>query len=75
MFDPTGKMVMRKGVKLDAHINNVAEYVALEVGLQMCIGYGVKRLQIKGDALLIVKQVLGPWQSKNSKLKSFCYKM
>ena len=33
LFDPTGKMVMRKGVKLDAHSNNEAEYAALEVGL------------------------------------------
>ena len=62
-------------MKLDAHSNNEAEYAALEVGLQMCIGYGVKQLQIKGDALLIVKQVLGVWQSKNPKLKSSCYKV
>ena len=42
LFDLVCKMVMRKGVKLDAHSNNEARYIALEIGLQMYIDYGVK---------------------------------
>ena len=30
-------------------------------------------MQIKGDALLVVKQVLGIWQNKNPILKQFCF--
>ena len=59
-------------MKLDAHSNNEAEYLALEVGLQLCLEYGIQWLQIKGDALLVVKQVLGVWQTKNTKLRSLC---
>lgn len=55
--------------------NNEAEYATLETGLQLCFEYGIKRLQIKGDALLVVKQVLGVWQSKNPNLKKFCLKI
>ena len=48
------------------------EYLTLEVGLQICLGYGVRRLQVKGDALLVVNQVLGVWQTKNTSLKNMC---
>ena len=32
-------------------------------------------MQIKGDALLVVKQVLGIWQNKNPILKQFCFRI
>ena len=75
LLDPAGRMILKKGVKLDAHSNNEAEYLTLEGGLQMCISFGVKRLQIKGDALLVVKQVLGVWKSKNTALKKMCFRI
>lgn len=74
LYDPQGKLLIKKGVKIDAHSNNEAEYLTLELGLQMCLEYGVKRLQVKGDALLVVKQVLGIWQTKNIKLKNMCFR-
>lgn len=43
-FDPTGTMVMQKGVKLNGNSNSEAQYAALEIGLQMYICYGVKHL-------------------------------
>ena len=52
--------------------NNEAEYATLETGLQFCLEYGIKRLQIKGDALLVV---IGVWQSKNPNLRKFCLKV
>ena len=54
---------------MDAHSNNEAEYATLEVGLHICIKYGVRRLCIRADALLVVKQVLGVWKSKNIALR------
>lgn len=72
VYDTQGKLVVKKGVKIDAHSNNEAEYLTLEIGLQICLGYGIRRLQVKGDALLVVKQVLGVWQTKNTSLKNMC---
>ena len=47
----------KQGFKVDTHNNNEAEYSILEVGLQICIKHGVRWLCIKGDSLLVVKQV------------------
>ena len=45
----------KRGVKVDARNNNEAEYATLEAGLHICFKYGVRRLCIRGDALLVVK--------------------
>ena len=55
LYDPQGKLVCKRGFKVDAHSNNEVEYATLEVGLHICIKYGVRRLCIRGDALLVVK--------------------
>ncbi|MCO5597494.1 hypothetical protein L7F22_051572 [Adiantum nelumboides] len=75
LYDPEGKLVCKKGFKLDAHSNNEAEYATLEAGLHICLKHGVKRLCIRGDALLVVKQVLGVWKTKNSSLRKICFKI
>ncbi|MCO5596036.1 hypothetical protein L7F22_050092 [Adiantum nelumboides] len=75
LYDPKGKLVCKKGFKLDAHSNNEAEYATLEAGLHICLKHGVKRLCIRGDALLVVKQVLGVWKTKNSSLREICFKI
>ena len=72
LYDPQGKLVCKRGFKVDAHSNNEAEYATLEAGLHICIKYGVRRLCIRGDALLVVKQVLGVWKSKNTALRELC---
>ncbi|MCO5590464.1 hypothetical protein L7F22_044434 [Adiantum nelumboides] len=75
LYDPKNKLVCKKGFKLDAHSNNEAEYATLEVGLHICLKHGVKRLCIRGNALLVVKQVLGVWKTKNSSLREICFKI
>ncbi|MCO5595840.1 hypothetical protein L7F22_049891 [Adiantum nelumboides] len=75
LYDPEGKLVCKKGFKLDAHSTNKAEYATLEVGLHICLKHGVKRLCIRGDALLVVKQILGVWKTKNSSLREICFKI
>ena len=72
LYDPEGKLVCKRGYNVDAHSNNEAECATLEVGLHICIKYGVRRLCIRGDALLVVKQVLGVWKSKNTALRELC---
>ena len=37
--------------------NNQAEYYGLLAGLEACKRVGVKRIRIRGDSLLVIKQV------------------
>lgn len=49
--------------------NNVAEYRALITGLQKALELGAKRINIRGDSELIVRQMLGQYRVKNPDLK------
>ncbi|MCO5548825.1 hypothetical protein L7F22_002287 [Adiantum nelumboides] len=70
LHDSNGEVVMKKHVKLpDSTSNNEAEYDILLHGLQVCVSQKIRRLMVKGDALLIVKQILGIWACKNERLR------
>ncbi|MCO5613481.1 hypothetical protein L7F22_067758 [Adiantum nelumboides] len=70
------KEVLKKGIQLHlAHSNNEAEYATLKAGLEECKSMGIKRLMVKGDALLIVRQVQGTWECKNSKLLQWLHEV
>ncbi|RYA37587.1 reverse transcriptase-like protein [Enterobacter cloacae complex sp. GF14B] len=49
--------------------------MALEGGLHIYLQLGIRCLQVKGDSLLIMKQMLGVWKNKNPKLKNLCFKV
>ncbi|MCO5593655.1 hypothetical protein L7F22_047671 [Adiantum nelumboides] len=55
-------------VLTDSMSNNKVEFDILILGLKGCISQGIKRLLVKGDALLVVKQVMGMWACKSEKL-------
>ncbi|MCO5596526.1 hypothetical protein L7F22_050591 [Adiantum nelumboides] len=70
------KEVLRKGIQLHlAQFNNEAEYATLKASLEECKSMGIKRLIVKGDALLIVRQVQGTWTCKNSKLLQWLHEV
>ncbi|MCO5602286.1 hypothetical protein L7F22_056415 [Adiantum nelumboides] len=70
------KEVLKKGIQLHlAHSNNEVEYATLKAGLEECMSMGIKRLMVKGDALLIVRQVQGTWACKNSKLLQWLHEV
>ncbi|MCO5566544.1 hypothetical protein L7F22_020221 [Adiantum nelumboides] len=70
------KEVLKKGIQLHlAHSNNEAEYATLKAGLEECKSMGIRRLMVKGDALLIVSQVQGTWACKNSKLLQWLHEV
>ncbi|MCO5564044.1 hypothetical protein L7F22_017700 [Adiantum nelumboides] len=75
VYDAQGNLVRKQGLKLNANNNSEAEYMALEGGLHICLQMGIKCLQIKGDALLLLKEELGVWKNKNPKLKNLCFKV
>jgi ribonuclease HI len=51
--------------------NNVAEYEALILGLNLAIDKGATILEVKGDSDLIVSQVRMRFATKNEKLKKY----
>ena len=52
--------------------NNVAEYQALIIGLQMAIKMGILELEIYGDSKLIINQVLGQYVIKKEDFIPYC---
>ncbi|MCO5563406.1 hypothetical protein L7F22_017048 [Adiantum nelumboides] len=73
IYDPQGNLVTKRGLKLTTQSNNEAEYATLEKGLQLCLELGIQHVKVKGDTLLVVKQVIGVWKSKNPRLKNMCF--
>ena len=62
-------MITREGRVLnEVHSNNEVEHAALKYGLEKCLDQGFSRLIIKGDSLLIVKQINGVWACKSESL-------
>jgi ribonuclease HI len=58
--------------RLEYHCtNNIVEYEALILGLNLAIDKGVTYLRVKGDSDLIVSQVLLKFATKNEKLKKY----
>ena len=48
--------------------NNVAEYEACVMGLQAAIEKKIKKLTIYGDSALVICQLNGEWETRDSKL-------
>jgi len=48
--------------------NNIAEYTGLIIGLKKAITLGINNLTIKGDSLLIIKQMLGEYKVNSENL-------
>jgi ribonuclease HI len=51
--------------------NNVAEYEALLLGLEVCKDMGVKCLNIKGDSDLVIQQLKNNFACKSERLKKY----
>jgi ribonuclease HI len=51
--------------------NNVAEYEALILGLELCRDRGVRCLNIKGDSDLVIQQLKNKFACKSERLKGY----
>jgi len=51
--------------------NNVAEYQALILGLQMALEMGIKGLDLYGDSQLVINQLLEEYEVKKKNLVSY----
>ena len=70
--DPREERVKSECIKLsDVKSNNEAEYATLCYGLRLCKAMKIKRLIIKGDSLLVIKQIQGNWKCQSDGLRNF----
>jgi hypothetical protein len=51
--------------------NNIAEYEALMLGLKLLKKLGAKRIMVRGDSELIIKQIKGEYSAKHPRLRAY----
>ena len=51
--------------------NNMAEYKACALGIQLALDMKVKRLMVYGDSSLIINQLQGEWNTRDPKLTPY----
>lgn len=70
---PDGEVAASGGAYLGTVTNNIAEYEALLWGMRAALALGAKRLEVRADSELVVKQLRGEYRVKNEGLKPlFC---
>jgi len=48
--------------------NNVAEYTGLIIGLREAINLGIRKINVEGDSMLVIKQMKGEYKVKSNNL-------
>ncbi|GAB2222803.1 hypothetical protein Droror1_Dr00016930 [Drosera rotundifolia] len=61
---------LREGVGIAT--NNVAEYRGVILGLKYALNRGYKHVRVRGDSLLVCKQIEGLWKTKNQNMADLC---
>ena len=69
LVDPQGQILDEVGRFLGIATNNVAEWTALCIGLERAIQRGIKRLAVRMDSELVVKQMRGEYRVKHVDLQ------
>jgi ribonuclease HI len=66
---PDGEVVESRGEEIGTATNNVAEYRALLLGIELARARGASEVELIGDSELIVKQVKGEYRVKDAGLR------
>ena len=56
--------------RFDQGTHNIAEWQALMLGLRIALKHGERHVVVKGDSMLVVKQINREWKTKNEALRS-----
>jgi ribonuclease HI len=64
-----GELIEERGETIGSATNNVAEYRALLLAIELARAAGARELELIGDSELIVKQVRGEYRVKDANLK------
>jgi ribonuclease HI len=67
--DPGGEILAERAALIGETTNNVAEYRALLLGIELAKELGAKELELIGDSALIAHQVRGEWKVKQAHLR------
>ena len=67
--DPGGEVLAERSETIGKATNNVAEYRALLLGVELAKELGAKQVEFVGDSKLIVEQVKGNWKVKQEHLR------
>ncbi|XP_043694145.1 uncharacterized protein LOC122644831 [Telopea speciosissima] len=51
--------------------NNIAEYEACAIGLEMALSVGVEKIKVFGDSSVVICQIQGKWKTRDEKLKPY----
>ena len=66
---PDGEELTSRGQPIGRATNNVAEYRAMLLGIELARDLGASEVELVGDSELIVKQVRGEYKVKNADLR------
>ncbi|HZV77547.1 MAG TPA: ribonuclease HI family protein [Candidatus Babeliales bacterium] len=69
LLDPQGELLEEIGAYLGVATNNVAEWTALLLGLEAAAKRGIRRLSVRLDSELVVKQLRGEYRVKHAGLQ------
>lgn len=69
LLDAAGDVLDEEGAYLGTATNNVAEWNALLIGLQAARRHGIRRLAVRLDSELVVKQIGGDYRVKHPSLQ------
>jgi ribonuclease HI len=67
--DPAGDVLAERAETIGEATNNVAEYRALLLGIDLAKEVGADEVELIGDSMLIVEQVRGKWKVKQEHLR------
>ena len=66
---PDGEVLEERRERIGEATNNVAEYRALLLGIELAAGLGANEIELVGDSELIVRQVTGEYRVKDARLQ------
>lgn len=69
LLDPKGDLIEEVGAYLGVATNNIAEWTALVLGLEAAAKHGIRRLGVRLDSELVVRQLLGEYRVKHAGLQ------
>jgi ribonuclease HI len=67
--DEKGQVLAERSETIGEATNNVAEYRALLLGIELAHELGAEHVELVGDSKLIVEQVRGNWKVKQAHLR------
>jgi ribonuclease HI len=66
---PAGDILAERAETIGEATNNIAEYRALLLGIELAKQLGADEVEFVGDSMLVVEQVRGNWKVKQDHLR------